>query len=571
MQKRIAFYSFIIAAFLALLSGFVLPSYASGIGDELTTEDGLSHNSSDNDGSTEELTEAPIHQIYYCLENEVTTTTSIFAEVRYAGSVPVITEARAGSNIVIYALEPSWEDSVERFVRFQLYKYDASTDTHTFLDGSDIYEVYSRTFQMVMPDSDLLIQIITEEDPGKVEESESASVAESESVSEQESIEESIANERAAYQYGAYKIIYDLSEVGSPYPGFVFAKDNTSFPKTVQGFYSTKYRIFVYYAEYLNTKDYYVKNVMEDSLIPFTVIENSRGIRYIVSAPGGINEVPGIYKAQIYQNVENYEGLSRRVPCYIVEDQGGEELKLLCLLTDDGRRDYYVYEVLSDRVRLVSYTDYEKAKGYSVEDTTESERSFSPETPGENEGFLKNYIVWILIGGIILAIIIAALVLVFIMTKKQENAEALIDEDDHSEDDDFNEFNDFVEEVEPEVPFDISSYSNPTSDDRKAEGESFDVSFENAFPDEVSIVVKKESRESGDGSSEKEGTINRVFDFTFDFQGDPSASDPEETSKIDQTESEKKASSEKLCDADFEEIIYRKNEDKASSEGINDL
>lgn len=482
----------------------------------------------------------------------------------------VVTEAAEGDLLWIERLFP--KDEI--YKASSVYLYVDSTGT-----GSARYPFSSYYFMndndnrcsFIMHSETTIIEVKTNLDPVLESSSIEASESESASISESESISQSIEFEQNACPYGNYVILYDLSETEPPMDGFVLANDTTTFDKKVKAYYSTTYRMFVYYAEEKGgTPGFYVLNPMDETLTPFVTVTDSEGNVFIPSGAPSITAIPGVYKANVFMDVSPKKDNTAHAPGFIITDQTGEQLILLYLNSADGKRDFYVYENSGDSPKITRFIDYEGEKGISIEET-EEEIPTKPATD-DDEGILNNSFIWFLIIGIIIAIIAAALILVFIISKKQEKEEAELNEDDEeSEDgedfDDFREFRDHDEvvnapqtpvETEDDVPFDASSYSNSSSMDSNIDSEPFNVDFENAFPDEVSTGIA--TAVAPETPAEPE--VSQVFDFTFDFK----ASDAEKSTgdivsdtgyvevKIPET---RKPVKEKLSEEDFTEINFK--------------
>ena len=362
--------------------------------------------------------------------------------------------------------------------------------------SKDVPTIYVEGEEVVyfeMPDHDILIQVVLEVSEEKAEESAyAASASLEESIALESSIQESIAASKR-FRYGHYLVESDVSSVTPP-KNFIRANDVTNFERTVGCFYSTDYRIFVYYAS-ANERDYdyYVLDRIGQDLIPFVTFPGTGNNSYVVSAPASERDIPGIYRQETDVKLQFASGAeSVTVPAFLTLDEDGNTLTLLYLNDDSGNQQFFVYDNSKGTVELTEYERYLERKKTGVSDgegmiviTTAAETEAAK--PGKTE--LSRGMIWLIIVGVIIVLLAAALITVFIMSKQQEARERELDEED----------DELFEEPEPEttdseitealteddeIPetFDTALYQNPDPKDMDAGKEAADFDFENAFP-----------------------------------------------------------------------------------------
>ncbi|MGX8691702.1 MAG: hypothetical protein ACSW70_03755, partial [Eubacteriales bacterium] len=102
---------------------------------------------------------------------------------------------------------------------------------------------------------------------------------------------------------------------------------------------------------------YYVDNPMTASLLPFKVIKDQDGKRYVVMAAPGVSKIPGSYQRDIMVDLSDSAG-TYRATGYIVRDPFNDQLILLALANENGEQGFYVYEGSAKDFTLTPYDDY---------------------------------------------------------------------------------------------------------------------------------------------------------------------------------------------------------------------
>lgn len=362
------------------------------------------------------------------------------------------------------------------------------------------------------------------------EESEAASKSASESASRSEaeasSIEESrkAAEESSRYaaqtiRVGSYDLYLHVSGTVAP-EGFTNSKDEDHFSEPVECFYSSRFKTYAYYAKKNSENNYYLYNELKDDLIPFVTFTGAGGVSYLVLAPEHDTELPEEVLKSTTINLSTITSTSSMiVPAWIAKDVEGAERTLLYLASDDGARNFFVYESKNGAVTL---TEWEKFNLEETESTEESSEETEEETtekttveetttaaPEKKGGLMKNYVIWLVIIGAIIALLIAAIVVVFYMGRKQDAEEAALDDDEdpdtETETDEGDGFitGNFEDDFQP---YD-SSYTRPEQDDL----EPFDISFEDAFPDEMGLKKEVDAEAPVQEEVRTPGKLNGTF------------------------------------------------------------
>ena len=405
----------------------------------------------------------------------------------------------AGTAVQILIHEPA-APSILTVTELVFY-YDSDEEDRISVTG-----LGSCTF--VMPDHDIMVQVIVVEDEAKIE----ASIADEsraieESIAIRESIEESIAAEKR-FRYGSYLVETDISKVVPPV-NFIRANDVSNFDRTVGCFYSTDYRVFVYYASADEVEySYYVLDPIAKDLLPFVTFPGSGSKSYIVTSPSAIKSIPGVYRHQVDVELKFASSDPITVRGFETVDDSGETLVLLYLSDENGDRQFFVYKTSGDSVELTEYTRYEEQKKGSAVPSTERTLppSSEPSTSAPGRLPIPRATIWLVIIGVVLFLLIVAFVIVFIMSKHQEAKEAELElEEAEDEDEDEllsveaeeqaeaeaaaaaeTETNESLAEDEEEVPedYDTTLYKNGDPSDLSSRNEASEFNFENAFPTE---------------------------------------------------------------------------------------
>lgn len=344
----------------------------------------------------------------------------------------------------------------------------------------------------------------------KASESESVSIEESikaseKAASESESVEESIrqssieessrqeaesrsieeSREAASHLiYDGYDITTVLNGVSNP-EGFIRANDLNSFERSVEAFYSSKYRVYVYYATKNDESGYYLLNSLSGKLYPFVTFTGEDGKGYIVSTPRSINDLPQEVSGEKSVDLTRIGSPNVQVPGWIAEDSAGKDVTLLHLAGEDGKREFFVYDDSGAGIQLIPWSEYEPEEKSEEEETTEEETSSEEETTEESteetsteeetkkkSGLDSKFLIWLIIIGAIILLLIIAIVVVFFMSRKQEREENDLDDEDPE---------DFRTK-----PYD-SNYTPGMPGTEDEDTDPFDISFEDAFPEEMHV------------------------------------------------------------------------------------
>ena len=341
----------------------------------------------------------------------------------------------------------------------------------------------SHYIYLTMPGYDVVFEPNVDVDPEKEAASRSEEEASRRSESEYErSVQESIDAEKR-FTYGDYEIETDVSEIVPP-TGFIRAKDAMNFDRTVGSFYSTDYKLFVYYASKDGKHGFYVNDPMNRNLIPFVTFAGTGNRDFVVTGAESEKSIPGIFREQIELSLKFVEGSSATVPGYLVIDADGNTIKLIHLNSNLAESGFYVY---SDDNGIVSLTEYEK---YAEKESDDGNQSFTIEPSTEKAGRegISRTAVWLIIIGVILLLLIAAIVTVAIMSKHQQEEEDSIDD----EEDEFDGEDDapYPEDEEPVEEFDLSPYHNTPPAEPEGAKKEFEFNFEDAFPEESAEAKK---------------------------------------------------------------------------------
>lgn len=426
-------------------------------------------------------------------------------------------------DIVIVTLDMSYIGATESFTGWDIFD---GSNNQVALTGA----VTDHQVRFVMPDNTVNINAKKATDPAKVESSKkasseaesrskaeeeaakkskeeseaaskSASESESRSEAESKSIEESkkAAEESSrvaaeTIRVGSYDMYLHVSGTSAP-EGFTASQDNDSFEKPVECFYSSKFKTYAYYAKKNAENNYYIYNKMTDDLFPFVTFTGAGGVNYLVIAPESENDLPDEVTRVTSVNLGTVTSVNNMVvPAWNAEDREGTERTLLYLASDDGTRQFFVYESKSGAVKLTEWEKFNEEETETTEETSEetTEEETTEETtvvvtteaPEKKGGLFKNYVIWLVIIGVIIVLLVVAIVVVFYMGKKQDAEEAALDDDDEDPTDpaDSDDGDGFITgNVEDDFQAYDSSYSRPEQDDL----EPFDINFEDAFPDEM--------------------------------------------------------------------------------------
>ncbi len=457
-----------------------------------------------------------------------------------------ITEAAPGTQFLVRFDETSLPDEYHALKSWTANVPEVDADISTRGNTGFI--------QIIMPGSPLTITAIIGDNEealasssaaASVEESrsiaESVSISESESIRESESIqrseeessriaeleersrEASIAQsekEAARIEVDGYRIYKYLNNVQTP-AGFTRANDVRTFEETIECFYSSAYRLYVYYADKDDTEGYVVYDKLHESMFPFVSFSGSDGEKYIVSSPDRQSDLPKEVLGDTRVNLSiPGSGSSAVVPGWNVEDASHDLYPLIYLIGDDGSRSFFAYQDDNGSISLTPWADFKESLTESetesestvesTEETSESQTiSVTPETastePERQESLLGNYVIWIVIAVLIVALLVAAIIIVVQMSRKQDEEEREIDFEEIPEDDELLVQDEYMDQDR----FD-TAYTQEDNDLRP-----FDISFEDAFPDEIGY-----KKPSADLQEDSVDSFERPKDPSAGFRGE---------------------------------------------------
>ena len=294
------------------------------------------------------------------------------------------------------------------------------------------------------------------------------------------------------YYIDRYRIHKLLTSEQAP-QGFQAGSDSGTFTDTVEAFYSSSYRIYVYVADRGtdDTADLYVYDAYNTSLIRYTYVTDVDGKELIVTTPLNKRSVPGNVQTEAKVTVSSDGTEKTLVPGFVTVSEAGEKLNVVYLCDPSGKRDYYVVYTEDEQIRIELYDDYMKthvpeteseapssseSEAETVPSVTEGPSQSGEETPGTQQ---NPYLFWIILVGVILFLVILAIILVVYFNRKQEDEELETDFDEPDPKEAFELFNRVKERDRTDSDY------NPNA----IPGEDFNVSFENAFPAEMGIAA----------------------------------------------------------------------------------
>ncbi|MBR6405412.1 MAG: hypothetical protein IKS18_04360 [Lachnospiraceae bacterium] len=331
---------------------------------------------------------------------------------------------------------------------------------------------------------------------------ESSRLAELEEMSRQASIAQS-EKEAARIDVDGYLIYVYLKGINTP-AGFTRANDTRTFDIATESFYSSKFRIYAYYADKDGVGGYYVYDELHNSMIPFVSFNGSDGKSYIVSAPTDASELPKevIGETRVSLSVPGAQS-SSVVPGWNVEDKEGKLVPLLYLAGDDATRSFFAYQETDSGISMIPWKEFRENQKKTEEessdtetetDTTETETESitmtvlpTPETSAAQDqpgSLLGNYILWIVVAALVVMLLVAAVIIVVQMSRKQDAEEREIDFEEIPEDDDL--FSEDDDDFLDQDRFD-TAYTQEDNELRP-----FDFSFEDAFPEEMGVSPHRE-------------------------------------------------------------------------------
>jgi len=273
--------------------------------------------------------------------------------------------------------------------------------------------------------------------------------------------------------------------------GFILAYDVQNFSQQIQAFYSPGYQLFVYHGTKDGVPGYYIYDRLNATMVDFILIQ-SRGEDdiYALIRPSKLSNVPGIFVSETTVSVTNcFDAREVEASAFLVKDTRGDEVTLVYLTAVNGYLDYYVITEENGIPVLTAWNEYidslpeetTKTKAATTKEEETTKKTSAATTAATTEEVTTEYsdigdlspvsvfrrpLTWILICiGMFLLVLVTVLV-VFRISRRQDEEEAELDSA-------------FDEYDEPEFE---SSYSQSRGSDLKP----FDVNFEDAFPEELS-------------------------------------------------------------------------------------
>jgi len=193
-------------------------------------------------------------------------------------------------------------------------------------------------------------------------------------------------------------------------------------------------------------------------------------------------------------------------------DAKKKPILLILLVSQQGFSNYYVYDDSSGFLKLTPYEDYTKEltsqKAITTQTKTIATKVTESTSGQETKGFFDDYVVWLLIIGIVIALLIIAVVVVIYLNKRQDAEEKEIDFD----------------EEELQSPYEFLKQKRMMTSGYNSEQEdveSFDVNFENSFPEEMDIA-------EDETVDEEEKRLNELMDLEDQVVLDPDDYEEEE-------------------------------------------
>ena len=281
-----------------------------------------------------------------------------------------------------------------------------------------------------------------------------------------------------------YKIYKNLRGVSAP-KNFMAVSDSSTFKEPIDAFYSTSYGTYLYYAEKDGTDDYFLYDKDRNTMFRYVPLADPDGNSFIAAVPQDKQEIADSLIGTTEVDLGTMSN-PLKVPAWLIRMPDGQTATVLYLLKSNSTSGFYVYEN-TDGITLTPLDEFKKdhkgdsedsEKSSSVEPVTEEPtKSDSDKEPG----FFRQNLIWVVIISAILLLIIIAVFVVFKMSRRQEEMEYQ---------EDLRERAAQQEKNRPGKKYD-SSYTNNTTE----ELEPFDISFENAFPDELGLNKKPQRTE----------------------------------------------------------------------------
>ncbi len=383
----------------------------------------------------------------------------------------LLSEATVGRKITIEVLE--LDDDLKSVRKILFLKNGESVE-------NTIYVEKQKYYYFNMENYDLVLEVEVGDDPDKV----ASSVQESRSLEESASVEEALIESSIEaekhFKYGDYVIECDVSEVVPP-ARFIRANDVSNFERTVGCFYSTQFRIFVYYASRDGKYGYFVRDNLTENLIPYVTFAGNGNKNFVVTSAESVKSIPGIYRETVKIALEFAKADREIVPGYLTIDGEGNSVKLIHLNSSLGDRGFYVYDDSSGVVELTEWEKYsDKLNGDASSFTVE------PSKEAVSKDGLSRTSIWVIIISVIAVLLVAAVVTVSIMSKRQQQAEDDLDDEPLSGPDDDSIDDDALQEDEPVEDFELSPYRNSGKETAEEE-EKIDFAFPEGAEDKAVV------------------------------------------------------------------------------------
>ena len=298
-----------------------------------------------------------------------------------------------------------------------------------------------------------------------------------------------------------YQVYKKLRGVSVP-KNFVAANDPSTFEVPIEAFYSTVYGTFLYYAENNGEGGYYLYDRSRDTMFPYVSLSDAEGNSYVAAAPLDKSEIEDELIGQTEVNLGTLSN-PQRVPAWLVKCPDESDATVLYLLKSNGTSGYYVFDN-AEGITLTPWEEYKrehqsKSIDDETDDTKEEPLPSNDEKPEKDGmGFLQKNLIWVVIIAAILLLLIIAVFVVYRMSRRQEAME--IDEERRERRTAQNR----NQNRSARKQYD-SSYTNDHTEDL----EPFDISFENAFPDELGLNnARRRARKQNESFVDTNGALN---------------------------------------------------------------
>ena len=316
-----------------------------------------------------------------------------------------------------------------------------------------------------------------------------------------------VSNNTDVIDVDGFQVYKKLKGVSVP-KNFVAANDPSTFEEPVEAFYSTVYGTFLYYAENNGEGGYYLYDRGRDTMFPYVSLSDAGGNSYVAAAPVDKSEIS---EELIGQTEVNLGTLSnpQRVPAWLVKCPDGSDATVLYLLKSNGTSGYYVFDN-AEGITLTPWEEYKKDHNSEGDDEDSTDTKAEP-IPAETDapekdsmGFLRKNLIWVVIIAAILLLLIIAVFVVYKMSRRQEAME--IDEERRER-----------KPVQSKRQASRKPYDSSYTNDHTEDLEPFDISFENAFPDELGLNnSRRRARERSERPEEYVDTNGALSESAFE-------------------------------------------------------